>query len=167
MTISCPFGRVDPVLVRALPLSLQPFERSCRSSSRTLQAFNGHTCVLKQAQCPLAGLAVQGDTIVIEYNDKLYHIDVLEVQPNEAISVVETDVEVDFAPPKDYKEPDYTAQAAAHAAPSADATGAAPMATDGDSAGAASGKNGAAAAADAEPDEPKFLIFGGAHCAPE
>lgn len=101
---------------------------------------------------------------MIEYNDKLYHIDVLEVQPSDAISVVETDVEVDFAPPKDYKEPDYAAQAAAQAAAAAaaDAGGAVPMATDGAAAPAGDGKNGAAGAPEAAAEEPKFLVFGGA-----
>ena len=53
---------------------------------------------------------LQGDTIVIEYNSKLYHIDVLEIKPAHAVTVIETDIVVDFAPPKDYKEPDWKAQ---------------------------------------------------------
>lgn len=47
----------------------------------------------------------KGDAIVISYNDKPYHIDVLEVAPGEAISIIEADVNVDFAPPPDYVEP--------------------------------------------------------------
>ena len=50
---------------------------------------------------------MQGDTIVIEYNGRLYHIDVLETKPEQAIMVIETDVTVEFAPPKDYKEPEW------------------------------------------------------------
>eukprot|EP00339_Tiarina_fusa_P027494 CAMPEP_0117029798 /NCGR_PEP_ID=MMETSP0472-20121206/21539_1 /TAXON_ID=693140 ORGANISM="Tiarina fusus, Strain LIS" /NCGR_SAMPLE_ID=MMETSP0472 /ASSEMBLY_ACC=CAM_ASM_000603 /LENGTH=315 /DNA_ID=CAMNT_0004737649 /DNA_START=97 /DNA_END=1044 /DNA_ORIENTATION=- len=49
-----------------------------------------------------------GDTIKVEYNSKIYLIDVLEVQPanvNNAITIVEADVQVDFAPPLDYVEP--------------------------------------------------------------
>ncbi|KAL1329103.1 hypothetical protein AAHE18_12G017200 [Arachis hypogaea] len=45
-----------------------------------------------------------GDTIMIPYNNKEYYIDVIETKPSHAISLIETDCEVDFAPPLDYKE---------------------------------------------------------------
>ena len=45
-----------------------------------------------------------GDTISILYNDVVYGINVLETKPSDAVSVVETDVNVDFAPPLDYVE---------------------------------------------------------------
>ena len=47
------------------------------------------------------------EVIMIEYNDVKYYINVLEVKPNRynAVSIVETDVELDFAPPLDYVEP--------------------------------------------------------------
>ncbi|XP_045826618.1 ubiquitin recognition factor in ER-associated degradation protein 1-like [Trifolium pratense] len=47
-----------------------------------------------------------GRTIMIPYNDKKYYIDVVETKPTPAISIIETDCEVDFAPPLDYKEPE-------------------------------------------------------------
>ncbi|KAG9288369.1 hypothetical protein G9A89_021400 [Geosiphon pyriformis] len=48
----------------------------------------------------------QGDIIQISYNNKIYEILVLEVRPrNNGISIVETDLEVDFAPPVGYVEP--------------------------------------------------------------
>ena len=49
-----------------------------------------------------------GDTIKVEYNEKIYLINVLEVKPENyyhAITIVEADVQVDFAPPLDYVEP--------------------------------------------------------------
>ena len=46
-----------------------------------------------------------GDTFVIHYNNKQYHIDVIEAKPGDAIGVVDTDCEVDFAPPLDYVDP--------------------------------------------------------------
>ncbi|KAI8089300.1 ubiquitin fusion degradation protein UFD1-domain-containing protein [Halteromyces radiatus] len=50
-----------------------------------------------------------GDTIQINYNDKIYEIKVLDVKPHfedhAGISIVETDLEVDFAPPVGYVEP--------------------------------------------------------------
>ncbi|KAI5390789.1 uncharacterized protein LOC127103112 [Lathyrus oleraceus] len=47
-----------------------------------------------------------GHTIMIPYNNKKYYIDVVETKPCPAISIIETDCEVDFAPPLDYKEPE-------------------------------------------------------------
>lgn len=47
----------------------------------------------------------KGDVIVINYNKKNYYLTVLETKPADAISIVETDIEVDFAPPLDYVEP--------------------------------------------------------------
>jgi ubiquitin fusion degradation protein 1 len=94
---------------------------------------------------------LHGDTIVIEYNAKRFHIDVLEVRPDKAISVVETDVNVDFAPPKDYKEPDYKAEAAKAAALAQAAT-----------AELQKEKKESGAAMEEEAAEPKFMMFGGA-----
>ncbi|GMM50270.1 polyubiquitin-binding protein [Starmerella bacillaris] len=50
----------------------------------------------------------EGDTIKINYNKSVYPIKVLKVLPEttrKGISVVETDLEVDFAPPVGYEEP--------------------------------------------------------------
>ncbi|KAG2183040.1 hypothetical protein INT44_006021, partial [Umbelopsis vinacea] len=51
----------------------------------------------------------QGDIIQITYNSKVYEIKVLEIKPNYddhgGISIMETDLEVDFAPPVGYVEP--------------------------------------------------------------
>jgi len=46
-----------------------------------------------------------GDCIVIDYNSQRYEIDIIEAKPANAISIIEADVNVDFAPPKDYVEP--------------------------------------------------------------
>jgi len=47
-----------------------------------------------------------GDSIMVAYNNKNYYIDIVETKPSNAISIIETDCEVDFAPPLDYKEPE-------------------------------------------------------------
>ncbi|CAG8464054.1 3626_t:CDS:2 [Paraglomus occultum] len=57
----------------------------------------------------------KGDVIQISYNEKIYEIMVLEVRskpdlyqehpPSDGVSIVETDLEVDFAPPLGYVEP--------------------------------------------------------------
>lgn len=43
---------------------------------------------------------------MVAYNNKKYYIDIIETRPSNAISIIETDCEVDFAPPLDYKEPE-------------------------------------------------------------
>ena len=47
----------------------------------------------------------KGDNIVIGYNQKKFEIEIVETKPADAISIIEADIEVDFAPPKDYVEP--------------------------------------------------------------
>ncbi|KAG4380901.1 hypothetical protein GLYMA_15G036700v4 [Glycine max] len=51
-----------------------------------------------------------GDTIMVPYNNKKYYIDIVETKPSPAVSIIETDCEVDFAPPLDYKEPEKQAK---------------------------------------------------------
>ncbi|CAL9071377.1 unnamed protein product [Musa textilis] len=46
-----------------------------------------------------------GDSIMVTYNNKKYYIDIVETKPSSAVSIIETDCEVDFAPPLDYREP--------------------------------------------------------------
>lgn len=96
-----------------------------------------------------AHACVQGDTIVIPYNGENYYIDIQEVKPDMAVSVVETDVEVDFAPPIDYKEPDYKA------APAVPSAAALPAGSSIDS------KSAAASAAATEAEPPRFTAFAG------
>lgn len=51
----------------------------------------------------------QGDVFNFEYNDEVYEVAVLEVQPEtekKGVSMIETDVSVDFAPPIGYVEPE-------------------------------------------------------------
>lgn len=43
---------------------------------------------------------------MVAYNNRKYYIDIIETKPSNAISIIETDCEVDFAPPLDYKEPE-------------------------------------------------------------
>ncbi|KAJ4902697.1 ubiquitin fusion degradation 1 [Raphanus sativus] len=57
-----------------------------------------------------------GDSIMVPYNNKKYFIDIVETKPANGISIIETDCEVDFAPPLDYKEPERPKAPAAAAA---------------------------------------------------
>lgn len=47
----------------------------------------------------------QGDVLAIKYNDKIYELCVLETKPGQAVSIIECDMNVDFAPPVGYQEP--------------------------------------------------------------
>lgn len=46
-----------------------------------------------------------GDIIAITYNDKVYELCVLETMPGRAVSIIECDMNVEFAAPLGYKEP--------------------------------------------------------------
>ena len=54
-----------------------------------------------------------GDVIAIMYNDRVYEMSVLETKPTDAVSVIECDLNVDFAPPVGYREPERTPSTAA------------------------------------------------------
>ncbi|CAH1980065.1 unnamed protein product [Acanthoscelides obtectus] len=46
----------------------------------------------------------KGDVIAVKYNSKTYELCVLETKPGDAISIIECDMNVEFAPPVGYKE---------------------------------------------------------------
>lgn len=52
-----------------------------------------------------------GDVIAINYNDKVYEVCVLETKPSNAVTIIECDMSVDFAPPVGYVEPNQQVKA--------------------------------------------------------
>ncbi|XP_013383423.1 ubiquitin recognition factor in ER-associated degradation protein 1 [Lingula anatina] len=46
-----------------------------------------------------------GDVVAISYNEKVYELCVLETKPGKATSIIECDMNVEFAPPIGYQEP--------------------------------------------------------------
>jgi len=56
------------------------------------------------------GCLSEGDIIAVNYNNKIFELSVLETQPANAVSIIECDINVEFAPPVGYVEPDYKAQ---------------------------------------------------------
>ncbi|CAI5994804.1 unnamed protein product, partial [Closterium sp. NIES-64] len=99
----------------------------------------------------------KGESIMVAYNNKRYFIDVVDARPAAAISIIETDCEVDFAPPLDYVEPERVPTPV-----KAPAAGAAAAAAGGSEAGGkkGAGKDGKAEAAP-PPEEPAFTPFVG------
>ncbi|XP_060562853.1 ubiquitin recognition factor in ER-associated degradation protein 1-like [Ruditapes philippinarum] len=61
--------------------------------------------VLENALRSFACLTVE-DLVEFKYNDKIYELRVLETKPGRAVSIIECDMNVDFAPPLGYKEPE-------------------------------------------------------------
>lgn len=52
-----------------------------------------------------------GDVIAIKYNSKVYELCVLETKPGNAVTIIECDMNVEFAPPVGYKEEEHMTQA--------------------------------------------------------
>jgi len=73
--------------------------------SKTFLDVHNPRAVLENSLRYFATLT-KGDNIVINYNNKKFEIEIVETKPSDAISIIEADIEVDFAPPKDYVEPE-------------------------------------------------------------
>ncbi|EEB09201.1 Cdc48-Ufd1-Npl4 complex component Ufd1 [Schizosaccharomyces japonicus yFS275] len=94
-------------LIRVINTDIQQgsFVKLQPQSSNFLDITN-HRAVLESALRDFSTLT-QGDVIEILYNDQVYKLAVLEVKPEDGrgvISVVETDLVVDFAPPVGYEQ---------------------------------------------------------------
>ncbi|EZG47331.1 ubiquitin fusion degradation protein 1 [Gregarina niphandrodes] len=66
--------------------------------------LTNHRAVLENSLSHYACVSI-GDRIQIRHDDVDYAVDILDTKPAPAISVIETDIEVDFEAPKDYVEP--------------------------------------------------------------
>ncbi|KAH7533825.1 uncharacterized protein LOC107416383 [Ziziphus jujuba] len=86
-------------LVKGKHIKLQPHKTDFINLSDPKAVLES---TLKGFSCLTAG-----DTIMIMNEGKEFYIDVLETKPSSsAICIIDTDCEVDFAPPLDYKEPE-------------------------------------------------------------
>ena len=47
----------------------------------------------------------KGDIVAINYNSKIYELNVMETKPADAVSIIECDMNVDFEAPPGYEEP--------------------------------------------------------------
>eukprot|EP01132_Coremiostelium_polycephalum_P003975 gene3975-4971_t len=104
------------------------------------------------------------DEIVIDYNNNKYHLKVVEIKPNNssnAVSIIEADISVDFAPPMDSKEATQAAQK-----PGGNAAGSGGGLTFGTTSKPIPGKkqqndDDEEEESSEDDDEPKFKAFGG------
>ena len=46
----------------------------------------------------------EGDTIPLKFGRKIYKVDIIQCKPSKAIRTLNTDIAVDFSPPKDYEK---------------------------------------------------------------
>jgi len=89
--------------VENVSLSIAEFAKFQPQSTDFLDITNPKA-VLENALRNFACLTT-GDMIAINYNDKVYELKVLETKPQKAVSIIECDMNVDFAAPVGYQEP--------------------------------------------------------------
>ncbi|KAL0266957.1 UNVERIFIED_CONTAM: hypothetical protein PYX00_009359 [Menopon gallinae] len=93
----------DPLTVESVQLPVATFSRFQPQSEDFLDITNPQA-VLENCLRSFACLTT-GDIIAFSYNSKIYEVCVLETQPGSAVSIIECDMTVEFAPPLGYKEP--------------------------------------------------------------
>jgi ubiquitin fusion degradation protein 1 len=94
----------DPIRITGARLPKGKFVKIQAQSVHFLE-LSDPKAVLEQALRNFSGLT-QGDIIEIIYNKLVFEILIMEIKPDGAgISLLDTDLEVDFAPPKGYVEP--------------------------------------------------------------
>ena len=96
----------DELSVEAVSLSTAKFARFQPQSKDFLDITNPKA-VLETALRNFSCLT-KGDLVAIKYLNRDYELCVLELKPEDAVTIIECDMEVDFAPPVDYVEPKYT-----------------------------------------------------------
>jgi len=101
----CNLGLGGGEFVRILNTTLQKGTYvKLQPVTRDFLDIHNPKAVLENTLSSYACLTV-GDLISFHYNNHKYEIEIVETKPSNAVSIIETDVNVDFAPPKDYNEP--------------------------------------------------------------
>ncbi|CAF0925596.1 unnamed protein product [Brachionus calyciflorus] len=93
----------DIIIVEYVNLAVAKFAKFQPQSVDFLEISNPKA-VLENTLRNFACLT-KGDVISINYNDKDYEVCILETRPGNAVSIIECDMDVDFAPPVGYQEP--------------------------------------------------------------
>lgn len=94
----------DSIQIESVSLPVATFSRFQPQSTDFLDITNPKA-VLENGLRNFACLTT-GDIIAISYNQKVYELCVLETKPGNAVTIIECDMNVEFAPPVDYKEPE-------------------------------------------------------------
>lgn len=93
----------DLINVESISLPVATFSRFQPQSEDFLDITNPKA-VLENGLRRFACLTT-GDVIAIKYNQRIYEMCVLETRPGPAVTIIECDMNVEFAPPVGYKEP--------------------------------------------------------------
>jgi len=93
----------DMVQVESVSLDVATFSKFQPQNSEFLDITNPKA-VLENCLRNFACLTT-GDVIAIKYNQKIYEMCVLETKPGNAVSIIECDMNVEFAAPVGYQEP--------------------------------------------------------------
>lgn len=93
------------ISVKNVSLSKATFVKF-RAQSVDFLEISNHRAVLEVTLRKFTCLS-EGDQICISHSGKLYYLDVREVRPNGAASIIETDCDVDFEEPVGYQESHY------------------------------------------------------------
>lgn len=101
----------DLVHIESQSLPVATFSKFEPQSVEFLDITNPKA-VLENALRNFACLTLD-DVIALNYNDRIYEMRVLEVKPGNAVSIIECDMNVEFAPPVGYQEPERMDSAAA------------------------------------------------------
>jgi ubiquitin fusion degradation protein 1 len=96
-------GEGDRISVENVKLPVATFAKFQPQSPDFLD-LSDHKAVLERSLRTFSCLT-EGDIIAINYMSKIFEIVVLELKPAKAVSIVECDLELDFAPPVGYVEP--------------------------------------------------------------
>ncbi|EGG23940.1 ubiquitin fusion degradation protein UFD1 family protein [Cavenderia fasciculata] len=157
----------DIVDIKSTSLPSGQFVKIQPHSSSFLDISNPKA-VLENALRKFATLTKSED-FVIEYNKNKYYLKVVEIKPHNpsnAISIIETDISVDFAPPLDSKE---ATQPSGGSTPQASGNGSGgitfgsqPIGIGGNDKKKKTGDDSDSDESDSDDDEPKFKAFGGA-----
>ncbi|XP_067008852.2 ubiquitin recognition factor in ER-associated degradation protein 1 [Anabrus simplex] len=99
----------DLLQIESVSLPVATFSRFQPQSEDFLDITNPKA-VLENGLRSFACLTT-GDVIAIKYNARIYELCVLETKPGSAVSIIECDMNVEFAPPVGYKEPERTPKA--------------------------------------------------------
>ena len=93
----------DFIRVESASLPVATFSKFQPQSEDFLDITNPKA-VLENALRNFACLTA-GDVVAITYNDRVYELSVLETKPGNAVSIIECDMNVEFAAPVGYSEP--------------------------------------------------------------
>ncbi|XP_076161657.1 ubiquitin fusion-degradation 1-like isoform X2 [Ptiloglossa arizonensis] len=96
-------AEAELINVESVSLPVATFSRFQPQSEDFLDITNPKA-VLENGLRSFACLTT-GDVIAIKYNQRIYEMCVLETKPGPAVSIIECDMNVEFAPPVGYVEP--------------------------------------------------------------